>query len=301
VAFGRLTRADLVCLGAALVVSDAFIREIYAGQLGLLTALALVSALDARGRGRPALAGACLALASVKVVTLVPFLLLFHRKADVAAWVSFAAVCLVLCLAASRPGELPGRVSNMARRIDALSEPGRVNDYSFQGPRNESIIGFDHLVYRLGVRDRRTVRTLQYLLVAASGLWVAWQVLVARLPDGASCSLVALYSMVFLYHRDYDTLILTLPLVHCIGRACAEGGTAGRLFAACAVAIYLILYMNLPILVFLTAKSQELRPAGRLIQATLLPYATWLILLVAAGLVIAESMARRRTAPTLPA
>src|SRR6266566_2587174 len=107
----------------------------------------------------------------------------------------------------------------MVHRIEVLSEPGKVNDYSFQGARNESIIGFDHLFYRLGLRDRRLIRTLQYLAVAASGLWVAWQVVVARLPRGAACSLVALYSMVFLYHRDYDTLILALPLVYCAAGA----------------------------------------------------------------------------------
>ena len=99
--------------------------------------------------------------------------------------------------------------------------------------------------------------------------------------------------MVFLYHRDYDTVILALPLVYCAARARSEPGLAGRLFAGCALAIYSILYLNLPLLMFLTAKSQEWGLVGRLIQATLLPYATWLVVLVMIGLVTAESLAGR--------
>ena len=164
---------------------------------------------------------------------MLPFLLLFHRKADLAAWVAMACVCLTLCLAAGRPAELPGRLSNMAHRIETLRGPGKVNDYSFEGPQNESMIGFDHLLYRLGMSDRRRIRALQYGLTALSGLWTAWQVLVIRRPRGVACSLVALFSMVFLYHRDYDTLILVLPLVYCTGRGRTESGFAGRLFTVC--------------------------------------------------------------------
>jgi hypothetical protein len=158
------------------------------------------------------------------------------------------------------------------------------------------MIGFDHLFYRLGLRDRRLIRTLTYLAVAALGLWTAWQVMVRRLPGGAACSLVALYSMLFLYHRDYDALILTLPLVECAGRARSVSGAAGRLLAGVAVAAYLVLYLNLPILMGLTNRSLGWGVTGRLVQATLLPYATWLIVLAMFGLVTAESLAGRANA-----
>ena len=206
---------QLVAMTAALAVSDSFIRGLYAGQLWLLTAFLLIAALDAQARGRPIVAGVCLALATVKVVTMLPFLVLFHRRADVPAWISMGCVCLGLCLATGRLDALPGRLTNMAHRIEALGAPGMVNDYSFAGTQNESLIGFDHLFYCLGLRDRLLIRRLQYLAVAAVGLWVAWQVVITRLSEGTACSLVALFSMVFLYHRDYDTLILTLPLVYC--------------------------------------------------------------------------------------
>jgi hypothetical protein len=295
-----LPTTQLVAMTAALAVSDAFIRGLYAGQLGLLTAFFLIAALGAQARGRPIVAGVCLALATIKVVTMLPFLLLFHRRSDITTWLSLGCVCIGLCLATGRLEALPGRLSNMAQRIEALSAPGKVNDYSFEGTQNESLIGFEHLFYCLGVRDRLLIRWLQYLAVATAGLWVAWQVLVARRPPGAACSLVALFAMVFLYHRDYDALILTLPMVYCASRAHRETGTARYLFSGCSIAIHAILYMNLTLLMFLTGKSQIWGVAGRLIQATLLPYALWLILLAMAAIVTADSLARRRNIAASP-
>jgi hypothetical protein len=286
-----------VALAAALAVSDAFIRGLFAGQLGLLTAFFLIAALDARARGRQILAGVCLALATIKVVTMLPFLLLFHRRSDLPAWITLGCVGLGLCLATGRLEALPGRLSNMAHRIEVLSAPGKVNDYSFEGTQNESLIGFDHFFYCLGLRDRLLISRLQYLAVAAIGPWVAWQVLCAGRSEGTACSLVAFFSMLFLYHRDYDTLILTLPLVYCAARARREAGAARRLFSGCSIAIHAIFYMNLTLLMFLSGKSQLWGVAGRLIQATILPYATWLILLAMAALLTADSIARKQ-APT---
>jgi hypothetical protein len=292
----RLAWRDLIGLTAAFAVSDAFVRGLYAGQLGLLTAFFLVAALDAQGRRRPVIAGICLALATIKVGTMLPFLLLFHRKADIPSWIALGAATLVLCLATSPPDALPGRIVDTARRIEVLSAPGKVNDYSFQGTQNESMLGFDHLLYRLGLRERRVIKVLQYLAIGALGLWTAYQVVLTRLPRDAACSLVALFSMLFLYHRDYDTLILAIPLVYCVSRARSEPGRPRQLFTGCAVAIYLILFVNLRILGFLTVGSQSWGIPGRLIQVTLLPYATWLILLVMFGIVTAESRAGDRKA-----
>jgi hypothetical protein len=293
-------RLEVVMLMAAFAVSDAFIRGLYAGQLGILTAFLLIAALDAQARGRPILAGACLALASIKVVTMLPFVLLFHRRADLAAWISLVCVGLGLCLSTGGPAQLPERLVWMRARVEALEAPGKVNDYSFEGTQNESLIGFDHLYYCLGFRNRGLIRGLQYLSVALLGLWVAHQVILGRRSRGAACSLVALFSMVFLYHRDYDSVILALPLVYCARRAHAESGTVGRLYTACAVGLFPILFMNLRILMYLTNESQRWGFPGRLLQATLLPYATWTILLVMAGLTLADSLVRRRNLATAP-
>jgi hypothetical protein len=288
-----LPRSETIVLAATLVISDSFIRGLYCGQLGALTAFLLLAALDAQARGRPILAGACLALATIKVVTMLPFLVLFYRKADRAAWISMICVGLGLCLATGRPAQLPVRLASLRDRIEILAAPGKVNDYSFEGTQDESLIGFDRLFYCLGLRDRVLIRRLQYLSVAALGLWVGREVLFGRRSRGVACSLVALFSMVFLYHRDYDCLVLALPLVYCARRAQVVSGAARRLFLSCAVSLFAPIFMNMSILVFLENESQRWEIWGRPIQAVLLPYATWSVLLVMVGLVTADSLARR--------
>src|SRR5436309_2532819 len=83
----------------------------------------------------------------------------------------------------------------LPRRIEEMGRPGQTNDYSFQGTENANIVGFDHALYRLGLRDRRLIRLLQGAAILAVGAWVARQVAGGRLPRGAACSLVALYSI----------------------------------------------------------------------------------------------------------
>src|SRR5207249_3394308 len=110
----------------------------------------------------------------------------------------------------------------------------------------------DHALYRLGMRDRSAIRIVQYLLLGLLGAWVARQVLpvgqVANLPRGAACSLVALFSLIFLYHRLYDAVILVVPLVYCVGRCRIETGAARALFLACVIAVLLVLTPSLKFL-----------------------------------------------------
>jgi hypothetical protein len=270
----------VVALSCALVASDATLIVMVLGQMSVLAAVALVAALAAQARGRPTAAGVLLALATVKVATMLPFLLLFLRRADWRAWAALAVTTLALCLAAVPPAELPGRLATLLERSRQLQAPGQVNDYSFEGTQSENILGFEHALYRLGLRDGTTIRLAQYAAVLLLGAWVARQVLGrGRLPRAAACSLVALYSTVFLYHRAYDTVILALPLVYSAGRARLANGPARWLFAGCAVAILLVLNLNVTLLRSLTHLSLEWGGWGRVVQAVVLPYATWLILL----------------------
>ena len=99
-----------------------------------------------------------------------------------------------------------------------------------QGPRNASIIGFEALFYRLGMRDRAMIRDAQYAAVLHDR-GVGYLSRVLEEPAAAAASaLVALYSAVFLYHRDYDMVILVLPLVYsvCQARAHACSRSLGR-------------------------------------------------------------------------
>jgi hypothetical protein len=157
------------------------------------------------------------------------------------------------------------------------------------------MLGFDHAFYRLGLRDRRMIRLSQYAAVLVLGAWVAREVLGAgRLPRPAACSLVALYAMVFLYHRSYDTVLLVLPLAYSAGQARAASGVRRYLFAACAVSILMVLYLDIEFLRRIQGLSLGWGIWGRLVQATVLPYATWLVVLAMAFLVAG---ARRAAAP----
>ena len=150
------------------------------------------------------------------------------------------------------------------------------------------MLGFEHAFYRLGLRNRAVIRILQLIAILVLGLWVMGQVVANRLPRAALCSLVALYSVVFFYHRIYDTVILTLPLVYCVGRARIEQGRSRRCFAASAISILLVLYPNTTGLKSLSEASLNWGVWGRLVQATLLTYATWLVMLAIILLYVAE-------------
>jgi hypothetical protein len=283
----KLPPQGVVVLTAVLALSEAARATFYTGHLGILTAALVLLALHAQGRGRPALAGLWLGLAAIKPMTVLPFLLLFHRKADVKSWLVMGAVILALCLATGSPARLVERVSVLRNQAEKLGGPGEVNDYSFDGPRTETIVSFDHALYRVGLRDRTIIRAGQYLIVLALGGWVAYQCLGRRaLPRAAACSLVTLYAAVFLYHRTYDLVYLILPLVYSVGQARAQTGRSRQAFVASAVCILLTLYLRIDWFVELQKASLAWGAWGRLVQAVVLPYACWLILLAMAFLVI---------------
>jgi Glycosyltransferase family 87 len=298
---GGLPEFVLLALISALAVSDASMLTTGIGQLSLMEAVVLAAALLAQSRGRPVVTGALLALATAKVGTMLPFLLLFLRRADWRAWAALGATTLALCLAAGSPGDLPARLATVPERIGQLEAPGQVNDYSFEGTRPENILGFEYSFYCLGLRDRTVIKVGQYAAVLLLGAWVGWQVLGRdRLPRAAACSLVALYSTVFLYHRNYDTVILALPLVYSAGRARLASGRARWLFAACATAILLVLHLNIDVLKTVRGLSLEWGVWGRIVQAVVLPYATWLILL-AMALLVWGARAKEKTCLPAPA
>src|SRR5262249_9459917 len=79
---------------------------------------------------------------------------------------------------------------------------------------------------------------------------------------------------------------LALPLAYCTGQARAAGGAARWLFAACAVAILLVLYLDLALLREVFQWSQTRGVWGRVVQAVVLPYATWSVLIAMVCLVL---------------
>jgi hypothetical protein len=289
-------------LTAVLLVSDAALVNLVLGQLAVLAALALLLALRDQALGRPGRAGVWLAVATVKVATLLPFLLLFLRKSDRLTWLTLAACVAGLCLlAAPPPADLPARLSGQLERIAELAAPGRVNDYSFQGTQHLNMMGFEHALYRLGLRDRRLIRAEQFLALAALGAWVARAVLgPRRLPRPAACSLVALFSAVFLYHRLYDAVILVLPLVYCTEQARQARGQTRWLFAGGALGSLTVLFLSRGFLAAAFEFSEGKGLLGSLVQATVLPCATWIIVLTMFCLVAASRRADPGSGGPLP-
>jgi Glycosyltransferase family 87 len=260
----------------------------------------LLAALAAQGAGRPIWAGVCLALATVKFVTMLPFLVLFLRRSDRWTWAVLILLVLSSCALTGRIVELPGRLATLAQRAGEMAVPGQVNDYSYAGTRNESIISFEHLFYRVGMRNRESIRYAQLIALLAVGAWIAYLAVVAGLPRPAAASLVSFFSLLFLYHRDYDAVILALPLVYCAGKVPVTTGRARLLHGACGLIVIAILYMNADYLGHLTRVSLRWGAWGRLVQATVLPYATWLILLAMILLVWATRLTAARADETSP-
>jgi glycosyl transferase family 87 len=242
-------------LAICLSFSEASLKGLYLGQLGVFTAVMLVLALVAQGRGRPIWAGVCLFLATVKFVTMIPFLVLFLRRPDRWTWAVLIILVVGSCALTGRIIELPARAATLCQRAEELAAPGRVNDYSYDGTRNEGIISFEHLFYRLGMHDREWIRYTQFLALAAVGAWVAYLVILKDLPRPAADSLVSFFSLLFLYHRDYDTVILALPLAYCAGKVRVTTGPARWLYTACGLMAIAILYADALFLRLLTQRS----------------------------------------------
>jgi hypothetical protein len=275
-----------------LTFSEASLKGFYLGQLSVFVAVMLLAALVFQGQGRPIWAGVCLFLATVKFVTMIPFLLLFLRRADRWTWAVLITSVLGSCALTGRIIESPARMATLAQRAKDLAAPGKVNDYSYEGTRNESIISFEHLFYRLNMRDRGMIRSAQLLALLALLAWVAYLVVMDRLPRSAAACLVSYFSLLFIYHRDYDTVILALPLLHCAERLRATTGGARRFYAACGLIVIAVLYTNAVPLRTLAGDSFAWGTLGYLFRGAVLPYATWLILLGMVLLVRATSADR---------
>jgi hypothetical protein len=280
----RLSAADAWALTAAFGFSNAFRSQLLLGQVAMLTAVALVLAVGAGARRRPIAAGAGLAVATTKIGTAIPFALLFMRRRDWAALLAGVVVAAGLCFATTRPAELPGRLRLQLENIRAFMKVGMINDYSNAGWNSADILGLDKVVYHVGLTDRWVVRVLQGNLLAALTAWLAWEILFRRKrPPDAHAAMVVLLSVIFLYHRNYDTVILALPLVYCAARA-REAGASWRSFSFAGICVLAVMFMPREILHYLI-HSNWLEP-GYLwpLRATVLPVATWLVLAALASI-----------------
>ena len=290
----RLSHAELGALSAAFGLSDACTTTINLGQLSLLATVFILLVLEFQGRQMPARAGAALGVATMKVGTMLAFLLLFWRKQDRKSWIVLVATTAALIVVGGQAPRIFEDVRSMLHYIGEFSKPGRTNDISYQGPFHWTILGFDHLAYRLGMRDRTMLAVVQFVGLGLIGSWLAWEVITERVTRAQGIVLLSLYSIVFLYHRMYDAVMIVPALVYSVEQAKSRRGRCHFLFTGAMLSMLFVLYMRQKTLAKLTAwVTTHHGLAASLVETLILPQAMWLILLSMVFLRIGMADAKR--------
>jgi hypothetical protein len=264
-------------LAAAVSLSMALQLGIDTGNVASLVAFALLGALWAQPfeSTGPVISAACLAIAAIKPQTMLPFMLLFLRRADRLTWVLLTLFLTVITLFwAGSPMDFFNRFYEMAS-VQALERgPGRILDYSILNPYSYAIIGFDHVFSRIGIDTRTVTMALSTSITLAMGVWVTYLVLrKPEVPRGACCSLVSLYSTVFFMHRLYDMAVLIIPVIWCASRFRSGTGPAKWSHAVALAAIVLALNPAYGEMLVLTRNASH-----PVVTALFLPSVTYLII-----------------------
>jgi hypothetical protein len=165
--------------------------------------------------------------------------------------------------------------------VSAARAVGEINDYTFQGPYHDDMLGLEHWLYCLGLRDAQAISALQLGILAVIGLFLFWDFRVRNHARNELllAVLLCIYSCIFLYHRSYDSVILALPLLYCVDRSRRvpqEGAYVYKMLAT-----GLVLVLNFPrggLLLRFADWSRTGGLAGRLVQTIVLPYCTWILL-----------------------
>ena len=294
----RLPPVAVALLAAAVAISVSTREGLVVMNSTFTTTLCLVAAIACRDRVRPVAAGIFLALASVKITTLLPFLLLFFRGKDRNTWIAMIAAGLLITLLVIPPSGLPAALQTNLTSIREEGGAGGMSDYAFENPLSTNLVAFDHAIYHLGIRDRTWVKTGQMIVLISLGAWVAWQLYRSpELAHAPACAIVACYSALFLYHRIYDMAILAIPLVYCAGRGLREPGRVKWAYRLCAVGLLWVPHLRINVLDRLIPYARQPGILARLIEAVVLPQAVWIILGSLVLLVVAE----RYSLPAAPA
>jgi hypothetical protein len=275
----KVTTAEASVVAMAFALSDACMATLELGQLALRASVVILFAVLALRRGRFVLSGCALELATIKISTLLPFLLLFLRRHPWQVWLACGATTCLLILLGGQPARTFDQARSILQYIGQLALPGAVNDISYSGPLNEWILGIDHLAYRLGVRDRTILTSTQWIVLILLGGWLAYALMIRRIGEGLGLALVSLYSVIFLYHRLYDTVIFAPALVYAFCQAKNSHGKRRVLFCCSTLLMLSLLYMKRRPLAYLTQYVVAHKSiASSAIEFVILPYGTWSVL-----------------------
>ncbi len=282
-----LTLVDLGLLSGVLMASVAVRFGIVLGQNPVVISLAVIGAIACRARNKPIGAGLSLVLTSIKPTTMIPVLLLFPPWKQIKVWVVLAIGGLLLSSVAVRPTDLLSTLDENLKNIQNAGLAGAVNDYSFNGPNTVDLLGLQYAIYHLGFRDRNYVAAMHLATLAALGIFLVWQIY-RRTPLGLrpSAAIVACYSAIFIYHRQYDSVILVIPLVYAYSRCLVDIGWRRRGYQACVLGILCVLYEPLNLIHLMYPIAQGPGALNRLVEACVLPLGTWII--VAISLLLAS-------------
>jgi len=285
-----LDTLEAAILGLAVVLTPSIVMVFDLGQMAFLVTGCLIASLAAREASRPILAGLLFAVASVKPTMTIPFLPLFLRRRDLTFWVTLSVATLAFIAVASHGFEwLPRQIPNLAHSLARAAGPGGINDIGFENKSHEAIIGFDHALYRFGLHDRDLIRWGQLGLVIVLGLTIAREIVVRDLPFPAQLSLIAPYSLLFLYHRLHDAAILVIPMIYAAGRVRDVAHRARLPYALAGFACLGTIWLPGRLVKVLTPRTFEWGAIpGWAFRAGFLPWATWGLLVVIGALVLGE-------------
>ena len=276
---------------AAVALSAGSRTGLEVGQLHAVVALLLLGALGAQATGRPVLAGLFLASATAKPQTSLPFLILFLRRSDLATWATLAVAALLMIITTTPPHDWVTRFWSWHASTRGRFE-GSV--YALNTSGSLLMIAPSQILYGFGLRDIDQIRVCQSLLIIVLGLALMYEVTWrGRSTRQAASALVACYSMLFVYHRPYDTVLLALPLVYAATAASRSRGPVRALLVTSALAILVAMNSYFPIQFTLLDKSWRLGPAGWLIRALAVPYPTYAVMLAMGTLWFAVRLQER--------
>jgi hypothetical protein len=273
-----LDTITLLTLTAALGFSNAVRSNLINGQMGIPAGFALAVAYWALGAQKRLISAVALAVATIKINLMLPFGLLFLRRRDRHILIWLLVLVLGICLSTGRVADQLTRARTLAAGIGHSTSVGQVNDYSRSGPHPADILGFDKLFYQLGVADRSLIRILQLAALSLLGLGLALIASKGGTPPGLLASLLALFAVIFLYHRNYDTIILALPLAFAVGHARTTKTAARWWMTAAAIGILSIHYLPRKTMFLLMHQTFESKMVSALVDYAVLPSATWLVL-----------------------
>jgi hypothetical protein len=283
---------ELTVLGITVGVSDSAITNQALGQLSVIIALSVVGVFALEISGRTFSAGVALALATIKVTTFIPILTILPnmRRIEPRFVAGLIVGVVILSAAVVRPNRVLALYLADWQKIHQLNGAGEVNDYTFAGPETGNMISLRHALYRVGIVNGNVLAIVDGLLLSFAGaslLWASWR---GKLSRTSLFALACLYSLVFIYHRAYDLVLLALPLVYAFGLVSENVGTTRRLAYGSMLSMVLALYLRSA---GLTAMSRQWHESSWSVRALIMPSITWLILAASTMLILAIAKAGR--------